>query len=402
VLSAITLGIVLGHFWPNAGVAVKPLGDLFIRLVKMVISPVVFLTVVTGISSIGDLRKVGTIGLKALIYFEIVTTLCLAVGLAVAHLVEPGAGMQISAQPGTDLSQYTTAPKQSAAEFLLNIIPDNAIGAFAKGELLQVLVFSVFFGAALAALREKGKPVEKFLENLAEVFFKLIGILMRVAPVGAFGAMAFTIGKYGVGSLSALAKVMLTVYLTMAVFVFFVLAGIAWYYRFSLFKVLAYIKEELIVVLGTSSSESVLPRMIEKMQAAGCSRSVVGLVIPTGYSFNLDGTSIYLSIAVLFIAQAYSIPLDLWQQLSILGILLVTSKGAAAVVGSAFITLAATVSATGVLPVEGLALLLGVDRFMSEARSITNLIGNTVACLAIARMEHAYVENPDVPLARVS
>lgn len=391
VLTAITLGILLGHFSPDLAVSMKPLGDVFIKLVKMVIGPVVFLTVVTGISSVGDIKKVGKVGVKALIYFEIITTFALGIGLVAVNIVKPGSGMQTTTASMTkELGAYTEAKPQSILDFLMNIIPDNVLNAFVKGEMLQILFFAVLFGAALAALGEKGKPVEKLLEHFAQIFFGIIAIIMRVAPVGAFGAMSFTIGKYGIGSLAALGQVMLTVYLTMALFIFGVLGNVARYFNFSLLRFLAHIKEELLIVLGTSSSETVLPRMLEKMQRLGCSKPVVGLVIPTGYSFNLDGSSIYLSIAVIFIAQAYHIDLSVWQQLSILGLLMITSKGAAAVVGSAFITLAATIQATGILPVEGLALLLGVDRFMAEARSITNLIGNGVATIVIAKLEKEF------------
>lgn len=389
VLTAIAAGILIGYFWPSAGVAMKPLGEAFIRLVKMVIGPVVFLTLVTGISSMGDLKKVGRVGWKALIYFEIMTTFALALGLLVVNLVQPGAGVNVGAA-GADAPQLTSGQPQSAVDFLLNVLPDNAVNAFAKGDLLQIVFFAVLFGVALAGMGEQRKPIEALLEKLAQVFFGIIGTVMRVAPLGALGAMAFTIGKYGIGSLAALGQVMLTVYLTMIFFIFGVLGGLTRYFGFSLWRFLVYIKEEILIVLGTASSESVLPRMIEKMQGLGCARPVVGLVIPTGYSFNLDGTSIYLSIAVIFIAQAYRIDLDIGQQLGILALLMVTSKGAAAVVGSAFVTLAATISATGVLPVEGLALLLGVDRFMAEARSITNLIGNGVATLVVAKLERGF------------
>jgi aerobic C4-dicarboxylate transport protein len=388
VLTAIALGIVVGHFYPKLGTDLKPLGDVFIRMIKMVVGPIIFLTVVTGIASIGDMKKVGKVGGKALLYFEVVTTFALAIGLIVVNLVKPGAGIDAAHMAKADVSKYATEAKaQSTFDFFVNIVPDNVVGAFVKGDLLQILFFSVVFGAALAAMGEKGRPVEEFLERCSHALFGVIGILMRVAPIGAFGAMAFTIGKYGVGSLFALGQLMASVYITMAAFVFLVLGAIARLYGFSLWKFLKYIKTELLIVLGTSSSESVLPRMIDKMQRLGCSKHVVGLVIPTGYSFNLDGTSIYLSMAAIFIAQAYGVDLSLWQQLSILGILLVTSKGAAAVTGGGFVTLAATLAATGVLPVEGLALLLGVDRFMSEARAITNLIGNGVATVVVAKME---------------
>lgn len=399
VLTSITIGILLGHFYPAIAVEMKPLGDVFIKMIKMVIGPIVFLTVVTGISSIGDMKKVGKVGGKAFIYFEVVTTFALAIGVLVVNLVKPGAGMNIQAgQLQADaVAKYATAAKeQSTIEFFMNIVPDNAIGAFVKGDMLQILFFAVIFGVALAAMGQKGKLIEDIFDKSAHALFGVIGILMRVAPLGAFGAMSFTIGKYGVASLVSLGQLMAAVYITMAVFVFAVLGSIARMYGFSLWRFLRFIKQELLIVLGTSSSESVLPRMMEKMQKFGCSKHVVGLVIPTGYSFNLDGTSIYLSMAAIFIAQAFNIDLTIWQQISILGLLMVTSKGAAAVTGGGFVTLAATLSATGTLPIEGLALLLGVDRFMSEARAITNLIGNGVATVVVAKMEGEFDEQKAV------
>ncbi|MBN8530299.1 MAG: dicarboxylate/amino acid:cation symporter [Alphaproteobacteria bacterium] len=392
VLTAIFIGILLGHFYPELGAKMKPLGDTFIKMIKMVIGPIIFLTVVTGISGMGDMKKVGRVGGKALLYFEIVTTLALAIGLVVVNVTQPGAGLDMSQiDRSGDVSGFAKAAKeQSTVDFLMHIVPDNVIGAFAKGDLLQILFVSILFGLALTACGEKGKPVEQFLEKLSGVFFGIIGFIMKLAPIGAFGAMAFTIGKYGLESLVPLARLMLDVYITMAVFIFVVLGLIARFYNFSIWNFLRYIKEEILIVLGTSSSESALPRMMEKMQRLGCSKSVVGMVIPTGYSFNLDGTSIYLSMAAIFIAQAYGIDLSISQQLGILGILMLTSKGAAGVTGSGFIVLAATLSATGVLPVEGMALLLGVDRFMSEARAITNLIGNGVATVVVAKMEKEF------------
>lgn len=395
VLTAITVGILLGQFNPELAVKMEPLGKVFINMIKMVIGPIVFLTVVTGISSIGDMKKVGKVGLKALIYFEVVTTFALGIGLFIVNLIGPGRGMNVVA--GTlkaeAVAKYASQAKdQDTVTILMKIIPDNVVSAFGSGDLLQILFFSVLFGAALAMMGEKGKPVEDMLERLAHAFFGLIGIVMRVAPIGAFGAMSFTIGKYGVSSLTALGQLMASVYITMALFVFVVLGTIARIYGFSIFRFLRYIKDELLIVLGTSSSESVLPRMMDKMQRFGCSKPVVGLVIPTGYSFNLDGTSIYLSMAAIFIAQAFNIDLSLGQQIGILFLLMLTSKGAAAVTGGGFVTLAATMSATGQLPVEGLALLLGVDRFMSEARAITNLIGNGVATVVVAKMEKEFDE----------
>lgn len=399
VLTAITFGILLGHFYPSIAVEMKPLGDLFIKMVKMVIGPIVFLTVVTGISSIGNLKKVGKVGGKALLYFEVVTTFALGIGLLVVNLVRPGDGMNIV--PGQlkadSVQKYaTSAHEHGFIDFVVSVVPDNVVGAFVKGDMLQILFFAVVFGVALAAMGQKGKLVEDIFDKVGHALFGVIGILMRVAPVGAFGAMSFTIGKYGVASLTSLGQLMASVYITMAIFVFVVLGGIAKMYGFGIWSFIRYIRQELLIVLGTSSSESVLPRMMEKMQKFGCSKHVVGLVIPTGYSFNLDGTSIYLSMAAIFIAQAFNVDLTIWQQLYILVILMLTSKGAAAVTGGGFVTLAATLSATGVLPIEGLALLLGVDRFMSEARALTNLIGNGVATVVIAKMEGEFDESKAV------
>jgi aerobic C4-dicarboxylate transport protein len=399
VLTAITFGILLGHFYPSIAVEMKPLGDLFIKMVKMVIGPIVFLTVVTGISSIGNLKKVGKVGGKALLYFEVVTTFALGIGLLVVNLVRPGGGMNIV--PGQlkadSVQKYaTSAHEHGFMDFIVGIVPDNIVGAFVQGDMLQILFFAVVFGVALAAMGQKGKLVEDIFDKVGHALFGVIGILMRVAPVGAFGAMSFTIGKYGVASLTSLGQLMASVYITMAIFIFVVLGTISRLYGFSIWSFVRYIRQELLIVLGTSSSESVLPRMMEKMQKFGCSKHVVGLVIPTGYSFNLDGTSIYLSMAAIFIAQAFNVDLTIWQQLYILVILMLTSKGAAAVTGGGFVTLAATLSATGVLPIEGLALLLGVDRFMSEARALTNLIGNGVATVVIAKMEGEFDESKAV------
>ncbi len=396
VLTAIVIGVLLGHFAPSVAVEMKPLGEAFIRLIKMVIGPIVFITVVTGISSMGNMKKVGKVGGKALLYFEIVTTFALAIGLLVVNLVRPGSGMHV-VQGQLDakaVAKYATAAHEHGmVDFFLNLIPENVVSAFEKGDLLQILLFAILFGTALAAMGERGKMVEGFLEKVGHAMFGVIGIVMRVAPLGAFGAMSFTIGKYGVGSLSSLGQLMASVYITMALFIFVVLGTIARIFGFSLLRFLHYIKDEILIVLGTSSSESALPRMMEKLQRFGCSKPVVGLVIPTGYSFNLDGTSIYLSMAAIFIAQAYDIDLTLWHQLTIMVVLMLTSKGAAAVTGGGFITLAATLSATGSLPVEGLALLLGVDRFMSEARAITNLIGNGVATVVVSKMEKEFDES---------
>ncbi|GAB3967536.1 dicarboxylate/amino acid:cation symporter [Spirosoma terrae] len=391
VLIAITLGILTGYFFPETAAKLKPLGDLFINLIKMVIAPIIFLTIVLGISNMGNLKKVGRVGGKALLYFEIVTTGALAIGLVLANLIRPGDGVQTSAVKGGDVSKYT---EQGAGmdwtEFFLHIVPSNAIKAFAEGDILQVLVFSILFGVGLTRMGDFGKPLILTFERLSKVFFNILNVVMILAPLGAFGGMAFTIGKYGLSTLVPLAKLMGTVYATMFLFVFVVLNLILRYYKISLWTVLKFIKEELLIVLGTSSSESALPQIMDKLEALGCSRSVVGLVVPAGYSFNLDGTTIYLVMATVFLAQVFGVDLTLGQELTIIGILMVTSKGAAGVTGSGFIVLASTLTAIKVIPVEGLALLLGVDRFMSEARSITNIIGNTVATIFIANNEREF------------
>jgi aerobic C4-dicarboxylate transport protein len=391
VLIAITLGILTGYFFPETAAKLKPLGDLFINLIKMVIAPIIFLTIVLGISNMGDLKKVGRVGGKALLYFEIVTTGALAIGLVLANLIRPGDGVQTSAVKGGDVSKYT---EQGAGmdwtEFFLHIVPSNAIKAFAEGDILQVLVFSILFGVGLTRMGDFGKPLILTFERLSKVFFNILNVVMILAPLGAFGGMAFTIGKYGLSTLVPLAKLMGTVYATMFLFVFVVLNLILRYYKISLWTVLKFIKEELLIVLGTSSSESALPQIMDKLEALGCSRSVVGLVVPAGYSFNLDGTTIYLVMATIFLAQVFGVDLTIGQELTIIGILMVTSKGAAGVTGSGFIVLASTLTAIKVIPVEGLALLLGVDRFMSEARSITNIIGNTVATIFIANNEREF------------
>ena len=390
VLLAIAIGVTLGHFHPAAGTAMKPLGDGFIKLIKMMIAPIIFTTVALGIAKIGDMKKVGRVGLKALVYFEVVSTLALIIGLIVVNLVRPGAGIHadIKTLDTKELAPYTNAKPLSTADLLLHVIPDSAVGAFANGEILQVLTFSILFGLALGHFGNKGRPLLDLLDQFSHVLFGIIRIIMHFAPIGAFGAMAFAIGKYGVGTLLSLGTLMLCVYLTCLLFIFIVLGLIARLTGFSLWLFLRYIKEEILIVLGTSSSEAALPRMITKLENLGCGKAVVALVIPTGYSFNLDGTSIYLTMAAIFIAQATHVHLGLGEQLAILGILLLTSKGAAAVTGGGFITLAATLTATKV-PVAGLALLLGIDRFMSEARAITNLIGNGVATMVIARWEGA-------------
>jgi len=393
VLVAVACGAAVGHLFPAFGASLQPLGEGFIKAVKMLIAPIVFATVVTGIAKMGDLKKVGRVGLKAFLYFELFSTLAMGIGLVVGKVVEPGTGMNVDAKTldATAISKFTSAPQaHSTTEFLLNIIPRDVADAFARGDMLQVLFFAILFGIALAALKEKGVRVLGWLEDLSHVLFQIIAIVMRFAPIGAFGAMAFAVGKFGLGTLLSLGKLIGTFYGTSAVFVVLVLGLVLRWTGLSLFKFLRYLREEILIVLGTSSSESALPLMMRKMENLGCSRPVVGLVIPMGYSFNLDGTSIYLTLATLFVAQATNTPVTLLQELEILAVLLLTSKGAAAVTGGGFITLAATLSVVGNIPVAGLVLLLGVDRFMSEARAITNLIGNGVAAVAVSRWEQEF------------
>jgi aerobic C4-dicarboxylate transport protein len=388
VITAILIGVLLGHFYPATGTAMKPLGDGFIKLIKMIIAPIIFCTVVVGIAGMEDMKKVGKTGGLALLYFEVVSSIALMVGLVIINLVQPGVGMNIDANSldTKAIAAYTEPGKMaSTTDFLLNVIPNTVVEAFAKGEILQVLLFSVLFGFALHKFGGRGTLVFDLIEKGSHVLFSIVGYIMKVAPIGAFGAMAFTIGKYGVGSLLSLGKLMGTFYLTCFFFVFVILGLITRFHGFSVWKFIKYIKEELLIVLGTSSSESVLPRMMIKMENLGVKKSVVGLVIPTGYSFNLDGTSIYLTMAAVFIAQATNTPMTLMQQITLLGVLLLTSKGAAGVTGSGFIVLAATLSAVGGVPVAGLALILGIDRFMSEARALTNLVGNGVATVVVAQ-----------------
>jgi len=389
VIAGIAAGIALGSFYPSTGEMMKPLGDGFIKLIRMMIAPVIFLTVVTGIARIGDMRKLGRVGLKALLYFEVVTTVALFVGFAVVKVVQPGAGINATAATldANAVQQYATSGKQlHAVDFVLHMIPDTLVGAFANGEILQVLLIAILFGVALAAYRLR-QPVVEAADSLTHLTFEVIALIMKVAPIGAFGAMAFTIGKYGLKTLFPLGKLLLCVYLTSALFVFLVLGLIARLHGFSLWKFLKYIKEELLLVLGTSSSEVALPRMIVKLERLGCSKSVVGLVVPAGYSFNLDGTAIYLTIAALFVAQATNTHLSGREEFTLLLVLMLTSKGAAAVTGGGFITLAATLSSLGTVPVAGITLLLGVDRFMSEMRALTNLVGNGVATIVVAIWE---------------
>jgi aerobic C4-dicarboxylate transport protein len=390
VLVAIGLGALIGHFWPSFGESLKPLGDAFIKLVKMIIAPVIFLTVSLGIAHLRDLGKVGSVAAKAFAYFLTFSTLALIVGLVVANVVRPGAGMNVD--PAT-LDQglvqgYSAAAHDSTiVGFLMNIIPDTVVGAFAGGAILQVLFFAILFGISLAAIGDRAKPVMTVLESASEAFFKLVAILMKAAPIGAFGAFAFTIGRYGIESVISLAALVATFYLTSALFVVVVLGLVARANGFSIFKLMRYLKEELLLVLGTSSSEAALPSLIDKMERAGCDKPVVGLVVPLGYSFNLDGTNIYMTLAALFIAQACGIELTLGQQALLLGVAMLSSKGAAGVTGAGFITLAATLAVVPSVPIAGIALILGVDRFMSECRALTNFIGNAVATIVVARWE---------------
>lgn len=393
MIVAIILGVALGYFYPSLGESMKPLGDGFVKLIRMMIAPIIFFTVVVGIASIGDLKKLGRVGIKALLYFEVVTTIALLIGLVAVKVVQPGAGINanVATLDAKAVAQYATSGQQlHTVDFLLNIIPDTVVGAFARGDILQVLFFAVLFGIALSVFGEKGKSLLRAFDSITHTLFGVIALIMKAAPIGAFGAMAFTIGKYGLKTMLPLAKLMLCVYLTSALFVFVVLGLIAWVHGFSLWKFLKYIKEELLIVLGTSSSESALPRMMIKLERLGCSKPVVGLVIPSGYSFNLDGTAIYLTIAAIFVAQATNTPLTWKDELTVLLVLMLTSKGAAAVTGAGFITLAATLSALGTIPVAGITLLLGVDRFMSEMRSLTNLVGNSVATIVVSKWEHEF------------
>jgi len=389
VLVAITLGVALGFFNPPLAEKMKPLGDGFIKLIRMMIAPIIFATVVTGIAGMGDMKKLGRVGIKALLYFEVVTTMALIIGLVIVTIVQPGAG--INADPKTldtkAVAQYTTSGAQlSTVDFIMNVIPDQMVNAFAKGEVLQILLIAIMFGLALATF-EKGKPVLEAFQYISHILFKMIGFIMYAAPLGAFGAMAFTIGKYGIGTLVQLGKLMICFYATAILFIFVVLGTIARLHGFRIVKLLKYLKEELLIVLGTSTSEAALPSLMVKLEKLGCTKSVVGLVVPSGYSFNLDGTSIYLTIAALFVAQATNTHLTSAQEIQLLLVLMLTSKGAAAVTGGGFITLAATLSSLHTVPVAGITLLLGVDRFMSEMRGLTNMTGNAVATIVVAKWE---------------
>lgn len=390
VIVAIIIGVLLGHYYPSLAIDMKPLGDGFIKLIKMVIGPIIFCTVVTGIAGMQDLKKVRRVGGKALLYFEIVSTFALLLGLAATHLLRPGAGFNIDpvTLDGRAVASYAAqAHGQSTVEFLLHIIPNTMIDAFARGEILQILLIALLFGSALAHLGARGQAVTDFIDSVAGVLFGIIRIVTKLAPLGAFGAMAFTIGKYGVGSLLPLLKLIGAFYLTAVVFVSVVLGTIAWLTGFNIFRFIGYIKEELLIVLGTSSSEAALPQLMEKLEKSGCSRSVVGLVVPTGYSFNLDGTNIYMTMAVLFIAQATNIELTWLQQFTLLAVAMLTSKGASGVTGAGFITLAATLAVVPAIPLSGMVLILGIDRFMSECRALTNIIGNGVATVVVSAWE---------------
>jgi aerobic C4-dicarboxylate transport protein len=390
VLAAIALGILIGHFAPATGEALKPLGDAFIKLVKMIIAPVIFLTIVTGIAGMRDLARVGRVALKAFAYFLFFSTLALVLGLLVANVVRPGAGMNIdpaSLDAGKVADYADKAHASTLTGFLLDIVPDTFLSALTAGNILQTLLVSILFGIALALVGDRGNKLLDGLNQLSLVMFRLVAIIMAAAPIGAFGAMAFTIGKYGLDSLTGLATLVVTFYATSLLFVLLVLGAVARIAGFSIFRLIGYLKAELLLVLGTSSSESALPSLIEKLERAGCPKSIVGLVVPTGYSFNLDGTNIYMTLAALFIAQATGIELSLGDQLLLLGVAMLSSKGAAGVTGAGFITLAATLSIVPSVPVAGMALILGIDRFMSECRSLTNFIGNAVATIVVTRWE---------------
>jgi aerobic C4-dicarboxylate transport protein len=392
VLVAIALGVLVGWLWPATGAALKPLGDGFIKLVKMIITPVIFLTVVTGIAGMRDLRAFGRIAGKAFAYFIVMSTLALVVGLAVANIVRPGAGLNVdpaSLDAGKVASYVTQAHETTVTGFVLKIIPDTMFSAFTSGEILQVLLVAILFGIALAMLGDRGERLTDALRTITAVVFRVVRILMYAAPLGAFGAMAFTIGQYGIGTLANLAELVVTFYATALFFVLVVLGAVAWFAGFSIFALIRYIKDELLLVLGTSSSESAMPLLMEKLEAAGCPKPIVGLVVPTGYSFNLDGTNIYMSLAALFIAQATNTHLTIGQQMLLMAVAILSSKGAAGVTGSGFIVLAATLSVVPSIPVAGMALILGVDRFMSECRSLTNFVGNAVATIVVARWEGA-------------
>lgn len=389
VLIGIVAGIIVGWLWPSFAPTAKLISDTFINMIRMVITPVIFFTIVSGVAGAGSMKKVGRIGIKSLIYFEVVTTLALIIGLVTANVVKPGVGIVVPTAANTQVTEISQqASKINWGEFFSHIVPSNIVDAFAKGDILQVLFFSILFALSLKAIGKTGESLLLSFEKINKVLFQILKFVMRLSPIGAFGGMAYTIGKFGFATLAVLGKLLLTFYLTGFFFIFVVLYAICKYQGISLWKLLVYVKEEILIVLGSSSSEAVLPSVMQKLTAAGCEKEVVGLVVPTGYSFNLDGTTIYLSMAVIFLAQAFGIDLSLGQQLTVIGILLLTSKGAAGVTGSGFIVLASTLTALKVIPIEGLALLIGVDRFMSEGRAIINFIGNTVATVVIAKSEN--------------
>ncbi|MET3502963.1 aerobic C4-dicarboxylate transport protein [Mucilaginibacter sp. SG538B] len=397
VLIAIALGVVAGLYVKGFAPTAELISKKFISLITMLIAPIIFLTIVLGIAGMSDMKKVGRVGGKALLYFEIVTTFALVIGVTVANIIKPGAGFENHAAK-MDTGKLAVYEKAAAemhwGDFLAHIVPSNIFKAFVEGDILQILFFAILFGFGLSRMGKSGEAVIQLFDKLSKVFFNIMKIVMKVAPIGAFAGMAFTVSKYGIQTLKPLALLMGSVYLTMFLFIFVVLNIICRLFKFSLWEYLKYIRQEILIVLGTSSSESALPAMMEKMEKFGCSKSVVGLVIPTGYSFNLDGTTIYLSMCVIFLAQVFNIPLSLGQELTIIGILMITSKGAAGVTGSGFIVLTSTLTAIKIIPVEGLAILIGVDRFMSEARAITNVIGNGVATIVIAKSEGEFVEQP--------
>jgi aerobic C4-dicarboxylate transport protein len=395
VIVAVLLGILIGYLKPHWGESLKPLGDGFIKLIKMVLAPIIFGTIVVGIAKMGNLKEVGRVGVKALVYFEIVSTLALIIGLVVVNVLKPGAGMNVD--PTTldpkSVATYTSAAKsQDVVSFFMDIIPSSVIDAFARGTMLQVILFSVLFGLALAQLADRGKLIVEVIDSALQGLFGIVRMIMRLAPLGAFGAMAFTVGTYGLGTLISFGRLMAGVYITSLIFIIGVLGGIARYNRVSLWKFLAYIKDEIAITFATCSTEAVLPRMMVKLEKLGCAKPIVGMVLPAGYTFNADGTSIYLTMAAIFVAQATNTHLTLWDQLLVLGVLVFTSKGSAGVAGAGFVTLAATLASMDKIPVAGMALLLGVDRFLNEARAVTNLIGNGIATIVVARWENAFDE----------
>jgi aerobic C4-dicarboxylate transport protein len=396
VLLGVLLGVAIGLLNPALGQALKPLGDGFLKLIKMLLAPIIFGTIVVGIARMGDLKEVGRVGVKALVYFEVVSTLALLIGLVVVNVMRPGEGMNVD--PATldaqSIATFTTAAKQQdAVGFFLDIIPTSVVDAFARGQMLQVILFALLFALALTQLRDRGQVIVGVIDSALQGLFGIVRMVMRLAPLGALGAMAFTVGKYGVASLAPLARLIASVYVTSLAFVILVLGTIAWLSRISLWKFIKYIKDEIVIVFATSSTEAVLPRMMVKLERLGCARPIVGMVLPAGYTFNADGTSIYLTMAAIFIAQATNTRLSIWDQLLVLGVLVFTSKGSAGVAGAGFVTLAATLASMDKIPVAGMALLLGVDRFINEARAVTNLIGNGVATVAVARWERAFDEN---------